>query len=80
MAEKGKSPPSYQMVDMTKRPVPELPPELPPELDVGHPMHMTPFEDRIIRVVSDKLNFYLKFANCCRKREILHFSAGLPKV
>ena len=54
MPDKGKSPPPHEHIQMSKRPVPpvpELPPELPPELDVGHPMHMTPFEDRIVRVV-----------------------------
>ena len=45
---------STEMVEMSKRPmpsVPEHPVQLPPEQDVGHPMHMTLFEDRIIRVV-----------------------------
>ena len=51
---------SQEMVDMTKRnvpPVPEQPTQLPPEQDVGHPMHMTLFEDRIIRVVTTQTLF-----------------------
>lgn len=63
---------SHEMVDMTKRhvpPVPEQSTQLPPEQDVGHPMHMTLFEDRIIRVVRTNLSCQLTyhFFNLCNK-------------
>ena len=57
---------SHETDDMTKRrvpPVPEQSTQLPPEQNVGHPMHMTLFEDRIIRVVRVNLFCLLTCSN-----------------
>lgn len=55
--------PPHSGADPAAEPGPSPPPQaVPPEEDVGHPMHLTPYEDRLIRVVSFYA-FYAEFKN-----------------
>ncbi len=64
----GPAPPASAPPPDPSAPPPPPQEELPPEQDVGHQMHLTPYEDRIIRVVSSRSTGRVRFTRAASDR------------